>query len=415
MNFLKARPWTSITVVAVAILIGLNAYFVFKDDSKVARSYFIDEFQKAYTRDNVERINKETIVAPAETYTITTDATSLSAISVKRGQEVATTDLLATYKTEEVDDELTKLEAEQAAYETELSDLESALSQIETDATDPTSSINTDQISDKLAVTVEMELAGQNSTSTAIAILNRHIAETTRQIALIDAQIAQLQARQGVISPVDGVIANITEEAGSVTFEIYSSEKGMLAYLSEDEWQQVMAGQTVDFELQHFEDDLTGVVIEKQMIATNNDSFWANQLAKSVKLPHPSNYEVTLQQDAILEEIPFSTVGKASIIVNEAADSFKVDKNWVKSSKKDTHSLYIVGQDGKIRLEDIQVEFETANSTIFTGYLDEGTPMLSNEKRNIMARSFRTMPIEKIQWQHFKELGWKEYIKYITF
>ncbi|MFJ7736019.1 HlyD family secretion protein [Lysinibacillus sp. NPDC097287] len=415
MHFLKARPWTSISIVVAAILIGLNAYFVFKDDSKVARSYFIDEFQKAYTGDNVERINKETIVAPAETYTISADAKSLSAISVKRGQEVAATDLLATYKTEEVDDELTKLEAEQAAYETELSDLESALSQIETDSTDPTSSINTDQISEKLAVTVEMELAGQNSTSTAIAILNRHIAETNRHIALIEAQIAQLQARQGVISPVDGVISNITEEAGSVTFEIYSSEKAMLAYLSEDEWQKVIAGQTVDFELQHFEDALTGVVIEKQMIATTKDSTWANELGKSVKLPQPSNYEVMLQQDDVLEGIPFSTVGKASIIVNEAIDSFKVDKNWVKSSKDDGHSLYIVGQDGKIRLEDIQIEFETAKSTIFTGYLDEGTPILSNEKRNIMARTFRTMPVEKIEWQHFKELSWKEYIKYITF
>lgn len=415
MQFIKSRPWTSLSIVVLAILIGLNAYFVFKNDSKVARSYFIDEFQKAYIGDNVERINKETIVAPADTYSISADARSLSAITVKRGQEVAATDLLATYKTEEVDDELTKLEAEQEAYEMELSDLESALSQIETDSTDPTSSINTDQISDKLTVNVEMELAGQNSTSTAVAILNRHIAETNRQIALTEARIAQIQARQGVISPVDGVISNITEEAGSVTFEIYSSEKAMLAYLSEDEWQKVMAGQTVDFELQHFEDSLSGIVLEKQMIATDENSTWANELAKSVKLPQPTNYEVMLQQDDLLEAIPFSTIGKASIIVNEAIDSYKADKNWVKSSKDDIHNIYIVGQDGKIRLEDIQVQFNTKTSAIFTGYLDEGTPILSNEKRNIMARSFRTMPIEKIEWKRFKELEWNEYIKYIVF
>ncbi|KOS66632.1 hypothetical protein AEA09_18020 [Lysinibacillus contaminans] len=414
MRFIKSRPWTSISIVVMAILIGLNAYYVFKNDSKVARSYFIDEYQKAYIGDNVERINKETIVAPAKTYTISADAKSLSAITVKRGQEVAATDLLATYKTEEVDDELTKLDAERSAYETELSDLESALSQIEVDS-DPTSSINTDQISDKLTVTVEMELAGQNSTSTATAILNRHIAETNRHIALIEAQIAQIQARQGVISPVDGVISDITEEAGAVTFEIYSSEKAMLAYLSEDEWQKVIDGQTVDFELQHFEDALSGVVLEKQMIATAKDSTWANELAKTVKLPQPSNYEVMLQQDELLESIPFSTIGKASIIVNEAIDSYKVDKNWVKPSKDGVHSLYIVGHDGKIRLEEIQVAFETTKSTIFTGYLDEGTPMLSNEKRNIMARSFRTMPVRKIEWQQFKELDWKEYVKYIVF
>ena len=415
MNFIKSRPWTSLCIIAVAILIGFNAYYVFKEDSKVARSYFIDEFQRAYSGDNVERIQKDTIVAPVETITVSADAKSLSAITVKRGQEVSTTDVLATYKTEEVDDELTKLEAEQAAYETELSDLETALSEIETDDKDPTSSINTDQISDKLTVNVEMELAGQNSTSTAIAILNRHIAETNRQIALIDAQIAQLQARQGVISPINGVISNITEEAGSVTFEIYSSEKAMLAYLSEEEWQKVMAGQTVDFELNLFEDSLSGIVLEKQMITADMDSTWASELAKSAKLPQPSSYEVMLQQEDPLTEFPFSTVGKASIIVNEATDSFKVDKNWVIASKEDVHRVYTVGQDGRIRLEDINVTFDTATSTIFTGYLDEGTPMLSNDKRNLMARAFRTMPVEKIEWKQFKELKWNDYVKYIIF
>ncbi|WP_421050242.1 HlyD family secretion protein [Lysinibacillus sp. UGB7] len=418
MRFIKSRPWTSLSIIVIALLIGVNAYFVFKADSKVARSYFIGEFQRATTGDRVETVKKDTIVAPAETYTISAEAKSLSAVNVKRGQEIHATDVLATYKTEEVDDELTKLEAERSAYETELSDLESALAQIESDfggASDPKSSINTDQLSDKLNVNVKLELAQQNSPSTAVAILNRHIAEATRQVALMDAQIAQIQARQGVISPVDGVISKITEDAGTVTFEIYSSEKAMFAYLSEDEWQQVMAGQTVNFDLQHFKDELSGIVLAKQMIATNNETTWANELAKSVKLPKPSSYEVTLQPDDILADIPFSTVGKASIIVNEALDAYKVKSAWVRTAKNGVHRVYILGEDGKIRLEDIDVAFKTANSTIFTGYMDEGTPIITNEKRNILARSFRTMPLEKIEWQHFKEIGWKDYVKYIVF
>ncbi len=47
--------------------------------------------------------------------------------------------------------------------------------------------------------------------------------------------------------------------------------------------------------------------------------------------------------------------------------------------------------------------------------MDEGTPIITNEQRNILARSFRTMPLEKIEWQHFKEIGWKDYVKYIIF
>lgn len=418
MAFIKARPWTSMTIVLAMLVIGINAYLVFKNDSNITRSYFINEFQKAYIGTNTERVNKETIVAPAETFTITADATSLSAVNVKRGQEVMMNDLLATYQTDEVDEEITKLESERTAYETELSDLQDALDQIEDeygDGSNPKSSINTDQINDKLSVTLKLELAQQNSASTAVALLNRHIAETNRQIALIEAQITQIQSRQGIVSPIDGIVSAIKEEAGTVTFEIYSNEKAMYAYLSEMEWQKVQEGQTVDFKVKHVKDALSGVVLEKQMIATDDHTFWANELAKTAALPQPTNYEVTLQQDAPLEDIPFSTTGKASIIVNEAFDSYKVDKSWLATTKKGNKKLYIINQEGKIQLIDINVQFNTAKSAIFMDYVEEGTPMLSNEKRNITAYTFRTLPVEKIQWSHFKDLTWKQYVKYIVF
>ncbi len=417
MAFIKARPWTSIGIVVAMLIIGINAYFVFKEDSTVTRSYFIDEFQKAYIGTNTERVNKDTIVAPAETYTITADATKLSAVNVKRGQEVMMNDLLATFKTDEVDEELTKLESERTAYETELNDLQNALDQIEDeyDDSNPKSSINTDQINDRLSVTLKLELAQQNSLSTAVALLNRHIAETNRQIALIEAQITQIESRQGIVSPIDGVVSVVKEEAGALTFEIYSNEKAMYAYLSEKEWQKVQEGQTVDFKVKHVKDALSGIVLDKQMIATNDETFWANELAKTTNLPHPTNYEVVLQQDAPIEEVPFSTTGKASIIVNEAFDSYKVDKSWLATTKRGNKKLHIINQDGKIQLIDINVQFNTTQSAIFSDYLDEGTPMLSNEKRNIEAYTFRTLPIEKLHWKQFKELTWKQYMKYIVF
>ncbi|WKT77678.1 HlyD family secretion protein [Lysinibacillus fusiformis] len=417
MAFIKTKPWTSIGIVLAMLIIGINAYFVFKEDSTVTRSYFIDEFQKAYIGTNTERVNKETIVAPAETYTITADATKLSAVNVKRGQEVKMNDLLATFKTDEVDEELTKLESERTAYETELNDLLDALDQIEDDYDDsnPKSSINTDQINDRLSVTLKLELAQQNSLSTAVALLNRHIAETNRQIALIEAQITQIESRQGIISPIDGIVSAVNEEAGALTFEIYSNEKAMYAYLSEKEWQKVQEGQTADFKVKHVKDALSGIVLEKQMIATDDETFWANELAKTTDLPQPTNYEIVLQQDEPLEDVPFSTTGKASIIVNEAFDSYKVDKSWLATTKRGNKKLHIINQDGKIQLIDINVEFSTAQSAIFSDYLDEGTPMLSNEKRNMEAYTFRTLPIEKLHWKQFKELTWKQYVKYIVF
>ncbi len=47
--------------------------------------------------------------------------------------------------------------------------------------------------------------------------------------------------------------------------------------------------------------------------------------------------------------------------------------------------------------------------------MEAGTPMIDNEKRNILARTFRSMPVKRIKWQQFKEIGWKDYVKYIVF
>lgn len=415
MRFIQSRPWTSLSIVLGAILIGLNAYYVFKEDSQVVRAYFIDEYQKASIGSHVEQLQKETIVAPADTYLLTTDANRLSAITAQRGQEVAATDLLAVYKTEEIEEERTKLLAEQEAYQKELDDLTAALTQIEREEQQSTSAINSEELNETLSVHVELGLIDQNSTSTATAILNGHIAETNRQIALIEAQIAQLESRQGVMSPVDGVIASIKEEAGTITFEIYTAQKAMLAYLSEAEWQKVREGQAVTFNVNHMEEPLSGIVLKKQMLPTSKDSIWANELAKSVDLPVPSNYEVILQQDDSLEDIPFSTVGSASITVNEANDSYKVNKTWVKVAKNNEHQITVIGYDGKIRTEEIDVQFNTDTLTIFTGYLDEGTPILSNKKRTPMANCFRTLPLRKVEWTQFKTLPVKDYLKYLLF
>ncbi|GLC87866.1 HlyD family secretion protein [Lysinibacillus piscis] len=415
MYIFKAKPWLILTVIITIALISLNAYFVFKGDSKVPRTYFIDEFQRATAKHRVDTVKKEAIVVPANTYTISADATSLASISVQRGQTIHANDLLATYETAEADHELTKLESERTAYKNELHNLQEALTQIDTmnpREKNPKSTIDAKQVRDQLNVTVKLELAQQTTPSEAIAILQRHIAETTRQIAITEAQIAQMQARQGIVSPVDGVISAISTEAGTVTFEIYTADKALFTYITKDEWQKVQEGQTIELHIPFVEEKLTGTVVQKQPLPVDKTSLWANELGKAST---NGTYEVMLQQDEPLENIPYATIGQTSIIINEAFDAYQVDTAWIKSTKKHPYSVYILDEDGKIRLEDIEPSFTTANATIFSSDFDEGTPIMMNNHYPTLARSFVSMPIKKIEWQHFKELSWKRYVKYMLF
>lgn len=444
-------------------LLLTSAQQTFKPDSKVARTYFIDEFKRAKPSMQQEKMHKDAIVTPASTHSVTAESKSLADITVERGQIVRKGDELATYKLEEMDDVVSRLESERQAYDKELSSLKSALATVQREErkSDKTQShINSRQVSDNLNVNVELNIPPQSSPATARAIIEGNIAEATRQIDLIAAQISELKSRRGVISPADGVIESISDKSGFVTFKILNDERALRAYLTEKEWQlvndgdeaiitiaekpPVPEGEEVDKE---DEEELTGSVGQKMLVPVDDKSAWFTAFKKNHKVKDANYYEAIIAPHMSLDETPFAAKSTVDIIINELDDALKLPSSWLvmrepvevnvdeefasdediapedteptveeedKEKLEPVPHTYYLDYDGRVRLELADVAFKYNKQTVFTAPIEDGTLLLNGTDRNEMARTFRTLPTDnfKKSVKHLKDLGWKDYIRY---
>lgn len=456
-NFIQDKPWQFASITIGLVLLLASIYATFEKESAVTRTYFVDEFKRANASDFDARIDKPAIVTPTTTELVTAKADELEAIKVQVGDAITSSDELATYRGSEVDDVRTRLEKERTAYQRELSDLQSALATIERDlrsARKPESSIKTQQKEKDLNVNVQLELAQSESPATAKAIIEGNIAQANRQISIVDAQLNELQTRQSVSSPVDGVVADIAESGGYVTFTIFSNERHLRTYVTEKDWRKIENNDPVELALKNEEakdekqskalqealakhrakleleeepeDVLTGLVAQKVLLPADLTNLWtANYNVLHPLKKKEAYYEIMVTPEETIEEAPFAADGHVSIITDEATDANKVPSDWVVETIEQDEddeeaepyavdNIYYVDYDGKVRLESVDIAFEDKGKTVFTSILDDGTPMLNNQKREPMARTFRTMPftLDKKQWRTFKKLKWKDYVIY---
>ena len=448
LHFMREKPWQFIGLTVMLILMIASMYATFEQDSKVTRTYFIDEFKRAKAAEHEAQIDKPAIVTPANKQTIAVPTKEIENIKVQVGQQITTADELATYKGSEIDDASTRLNAEKSAYQSELSTLQSALSTAQREnrptSRNPQGSIKTQQRDKDLNVNVQVDLPQQqDSNKTAIAIIEGNIAQTKRQIEIVDAQIRELQAKQGVISPIDGVIADIKEDAGNIVFDIYSDERALRTYVNEKTWQQVTEDDVVNFTLKHTpkedepimvvvdedadeDDTLTAVLTQKVLLPIDQTTYWASHFQTTHPLKeNQAYYELIMTPDTPISDMPYAAESQVSIITDQSTEANKVPTKWVKkvteveeiegeTFKTKSENVYTVGYDGKIRLEPITIDFEYKKNTIFQSIIEDGTPILNQTERDVMARTFRTMPIttDKAYWKQFKKLKWKDYVKY---
>lgn len=335
-GWVKKRPILfSSLVLGAAIIVG-NAYTLFEKDSKIERIYYIDQYKQVYAKNNDARIDKKAIVTPLETYTISADAEALASISVKRGQEVMANEELAVYRSDALAEQQSLLQDELAAYESELSQLEDVLSQLESEDNQnekPSSYINSSQVGNKLDVSIELALQKQTSAAGAVAVVNGYIAETERQIEILNSRLDQMEINRAETSPIDGVIADIIQENGTVTFTIYAKEKSLRAYVVEDEWKKVEENQSAELDVKGQKEKIDATVAIKQAIMASGDSIWEQEFAKSTKLPVSTYYELEIVPTNTLTELPYASMADASIIVDEAANSYRVKTAWLKKVK----------------------------------------------------------------------------------
>ncbi|PYF08782.1 efflux RND transporter periplasmic adaptor subunit [Ureibacillus chungkukjangi] len=435
------KHWIGLGSVLLLVFLTVNCVIIFKEDSKIARSYYITDYERVALEQQRAYIEKEAMLIPHEEIRITADANALSQISVRPGQKISANEEIAAYKTEEATQEQSKIQSEVNAYESELTTLEGILRRLEAqDINDPVTTIDSEQIDDELSITVETEIM-QGTPVEAIASIEKQIAEVERNIAILEDRISDLSFSNVLSSPIDGVIGEVIDESGAITFIIYTDQKNLITYVSEQEWEKVAENQSVELDqsifdtvaehegLTNAEDtsssvepqvEILGTIVEKQTIPATS-SLWYREMEKVVKLPEPLSFEVRVDLNEEVVNKPYASLTKAKVIINETPSAFRVDKNWVLKKKiaddketKEATFVYAIDVDGKIRSSIVDVAFEDRGEAILSG-ISNGSIVLYDQIKNEPSNAFFPMPFETPSKSTLNELNWKQYAKYIIF
>lgn len=359
-----------ITGVMIAILVLVNAYLLLRDNDVILKKYYMNDAHFAVAKDHEKILSTDAIVASSNEQFIAAPVQAINEVLVTEGQTVDVLGELVLFKLEETEKEIARLESDLAAYKTELKELRSVVSQLdmmiaETNSTSAVDS-NTTRVEDILNLTLSIELGIEQGTPTVegIAIIQRAIAETERQIELLSSRITQLSENNMLTSPVDGIVKGIVLEGDSIIFNIQSTDKKLVTYVTPKQWQEVEIDQLAKitlFEGQDNELTIEGNVSEKQQIpALESNAFLEMKKHKKINV-NETVYEVSIQLSEDLSDTPIGTLATADITVNEEPHSLGVDNEWLVQIENEDDDkaqyIYMLDGDGNTLLQPVEKSF----------------------------------------------------------
>lgn len=359
-----------IIAVIMGLIVVVNAYLLLKDNDVILKKYYINDAHFAIAKDHEKILPLDAIVTSSNEHFIAAPVQAVNEVLVTEGQTVNVLSELVVFKQQQTEKEVARLQTERAAYTTELAELEKVFLQLDSmsSETQPNSSVASDSINDgeTLNVNLSVELGIEQGTPTAegIAIIQRAIAETTRQIELLDSQITQLSEYNLLTSPVEGIVKEIVLEGDSIIFNIQSSNKKIIAYVTPKQWQEIELEQFTEitlFEGQDNEFTLDGVVSEKQQIPARN-SIAFEEMKRHEKINSSETiYEISILPNEDLFDLPVGTLASANITVNQVFDSFGIHEDWLvqKATDEDeeTQYVYMLDENGKTTLASVEELF----------------------------------------------------------
>lgn len=374
---LKSKKF-KITSIIFAVIVVLNSYLLFKNNDVIEKKYYANKALFTSLDTHIQTLEKNAVVTTGNSHYVGSLAQSISEILVTKGQTVAQLDELAIFK----EDELERIDAEIAAYESELNELENIVSQLEGEGgySSPATATDSTSIGDadfwNLDLSIELGIEQNTPTAEGIAIIQRNIAETQRQIDILNSLSDQIALNNALTTPVEGIVADIILDGDSITFVIETTPKKVVVFVESDEWQRIKENQEATIVINEGAEDefsVEGTVMQKQEIPAR-DSIAYDVMRKHKKIaPDQTIYEVSIEPFDFLLETPIGELAKATIITNEVPDTYQVPANWVVKYNvddvSDTH-IYTIGYDGLTRLEPVTVEFEH-KAEIENGWLEE--------------------------------------------
>lgn len=415
--------WKKWTIIAcIALFVAVNFYLIFKKDSEVARSKYINEWRTVTEQDLVLTKEKEGVVVPAEEEYVyfQNGAGDFERFLVSEGEEVHPGTPLFEYSPQ-------NFEAAIQQFEAEITKLENDVDAIED---------NIDSLKK-----LERDLSRKPANDEEETQSNKEAIASTIQAQIYEKEM-ELSRVEGEIERLEGLISISDDRLESLT--INSTISGFVKKINHDLQNPVVTITSTDQQIKGIVEEEELFEIEEGMkvaITSKMDKF--DGMIESIAVnpehdPHvdvKSEYEFVvsfeeitdefddginedIDEDEIFdEEIPEDPTSKMftgthvelKIITNEVEDALTLPKETIRKG-----TIYVLNGNGKIEKRKIETGLKVNGIYEIIGEVNEGEFVLHNPTNLKNKTAFFTpLELSKIKKKDLQEMRKKDILRYL--
>lgn len=349
---MKKRLLILLSVIATALIAG-NIFLIFKSDSKIQRSAYVNQWEKITRGDLKETFKTEGVVTSSEEHYVYFDEEigSFNKFLVKEGDQVKAGDPLFEYDSFNIDDDKRNLEADLdkaedqiESIEDHIDELRSFISVIEAKG-NFNNSIDESKSEFNLygsVVDVEKEIYNKE--------LEKELLE--KEAALIEKQIDNINdqsSRLKVVSSFDGIVSKVKKDLSNPVVIIQSNTNAVKGFFDEKEITQIETG------------------MPAFIYPTLNDMRLEGFVSKVIHYPEKepslkdeSLYPFYLELNEESKDLYPGIHTGISIVTNELKDAVLIPSKAAKR-KKDNTFVYIISSGGSLLKQKIEPGIKVHN------------------------------------------------------
>jgi HlyD family secretion protein len=347
---------TTILLSAGILFVSGNLYLALRDDSQAVRSSYINNWAKIGKETLTETLHAAGVVTPEEEHHVYYDNNSrdFKSFLVKEGDEVDAGTPLYEYATDNIDEELSKLEVEKSQLAMEAKLLDEQIQQllylqsVSASAPDNSTTVSGDgtasaSSNDLISVSIEKEIYDKQLEK------SRVIAEIDKYDDMIDSYDGNDQF--DISSEVTGSVKKINYELKNPIVTIISDIPKVEGTFTEKDLKNVQEGMDVYVKSDLVKGTIGGTLTK---IAKHPES------EPSVKKESQFPFEIELELED--EEIVHGTHVDVAVITNQVINAAAVRDRSVEKGKKNSY-IYVLNEAGKVEKRKINKGLQIGGKT----------------------------------------------------
>lgn len=409
------KKWSVVGMIALFVVV--NFFLIFKKDSEVARSKYINEWRTVKEQKLVLTKQKEGVVAPAEEENVyfQNGMGDFGEFLVAEGEEIHSGTPLFEYSPKNVDATIKKFEAEITKLENDRDAIKNNISKLE-----------------KIKGDLSKKKGKDEDTSNKDAIdstIKAQIFEKESQLSRVEGEIERLEELVSiseddldglkVSSTISGVVKKISHDLQNPVMTITSSKQQIRGLLDEEEILEVEEGMKVIITSKTLKNKLEGTIAKIAVNPEQEPQVHANSQYEFVVefdeegADANSDIDDATEETEEKEDIPPKVFNGAhvdlKIITKEVEDARTLPAGTIRNGH-----IYVLKQNGKIEKRKIKTGIIVNEIYEITEDVEVGELVLNNPS-NIKNNTAFFTPIEisKVKKKDLQGMRKKEILKYL--